>query len=129
LVRVLLKFSKEIVDQPITSQIIMEHEIPINILSAHINQQGGEILAEIPTDQANKAIEAFRKKGVTVDVRKLIDVSEKCFECGACVALCPVNAIAFEKDYSVVFYEDKCLGVACGLCADACPARAIRLIG
>lgn len=129
MVRVLLKFSKEIVDQPITSQIILEQGIPINILSAHISQRGGEIIADIPSDQANKAINAFREKGVTVDVRKLIEVDEKCVDCGACVSLCPVTAIAFDKDFSVVFDENKCIGVACGLCVDACPVRAIRLIG
>jgi NAD-dependent dihydropyrimidine dehydrogenase PreA subunit len=129
LVRVLLKFSKGIVDQPITSQIIIEKGIPINILSAHINQRGGEIIADIPSDQANKAIKAFREKGVTVDVSKLIEVDEKCVDCGACISLCPVTAIAFDKDFSVVFDENKCIGTTCSLCVDACPVRAIRLIG
>ncbi len=127
--RVLLKFSKEVVDQPITSQVILEQGIPLNILSAHIDQQGAEIIVDIASDQAKKAIEAFREKGVTVDVRKLIEVDEKCVDCGACVSLCPVTAIAFDKDFSVVFDENKCIGVACGLCVDACPVRAIRLIG
>lgn len=127
--RVLLKFSKETVDQPITSQVIIEQGIPINILSAHISQRGGEVLADIPSDQANKAIKAFREKGVTVDVSKLIEVDEKCIDCGACVSLCPVTAITFDEDFSVVFDENKCLGVTCSLCVDACPARVIRLIG
>lgn len=129
MVRVLLKFSKELVDQPITSQVILEQRIPMNILSAHVDQQGAEIMVDVPSDQANKAIAAFRKKGVTVDVSKLIEVDEKCIDCGACVALCPVTAIALDKDFSVVFDENKCIGVACGLCVNACPVRAIRLIG
>jgi len=130
LVRVLLRFSREIVDQPITSQIILEQGAPINILSAHINQQGGEILADIPSTHAEKAIKAFRERGVTVDVRKLIEVDdEKCFDCGACVSLCPVNAITLDKDLSVVFDENKCIGTTCRTCVDACPTRAIRVIG
>jgi ferredoxin len=28
----------------------------------------------------------------------------------------------------VVFDEQKCIGSPCGLCVDACPARAIRLV-
>jgi len=124
--RVLLRFSKEIVDQPIISQVILEEKIPINILSAHIDQQGGEILADIPSAHVENAIKAFRERGVTVEARKLIDVSdEKCIDCGACVSLCPVNAITFEKDFSVAFNEEKCLGITCGLCVDACPVRAI----
>ena len=130
LVRVLLKFSKENVDQPVTSQVILEQGVPLNILSAHIDPQGGEILAEIPTTDAEKVIKAFRERGVAVEVRKLIEVDrESCFDCGACFSLCPVNAIAFEKDVSVVFDEEKCVGSTCGLCVDACPVRAIKLIG
>jgi len=124
--RVLLRFTKEIVEQPIISQVILEKKIPVNILSAHIDQRGGEILAEIPETDAEKAVKAFREKGVTVDVRKLIEVDdEKCIDCGACVSLCPVAAITFDEDNSVIFNDKKCLGVTCGLCVDACPVRAI----
>lgn len=130
MVRVLLRFSKEIADQPITSQVILEKGIPINILSAHIDQQGGEILAEIPSIHAEEAIKAFRERGVTVDVRKLIEADdEKCIDCGACISLCPVNVITLKEDFSVVFNEERCLGTTCGLCVDTCPTRAIRLIG
>jgi len=129
LVRVLLKFSEEIVEQPITAQVILEHGVPINIISAHINSQGGEILAEIPSTHFDKVVNAFREKGVIVTIPELIEVdSEKCFECGACLSLCPVNAIAFAEDFSVVFNKEKCIGSTCGACVDACPARAIKLI-
>ena len=130
MVRVLLRFSRGIVDEPITSQVIREEGATINILSAHIDPQGGEILVDIPSDQAENAIRAFRERGVTVDVRELIEKDdEKCTDCGACVSLCPVDAIAFEGDFSVEIDAERCIGVTCGLCVDACPARAIRLIG
>ncbi len=129
LVRILLRFSEEIVDQPITAQVILEHGIPISIVAAHIDSQGGEILAEVPETHVEKIIDAFREKGVTVTVPKLIEVdTEKCFECGACLSLCPVSAIAFKEDSSVVFDEEKCIGSPCGLCIDACPAKAIKLV-
>jgi ferredoxin len=129
LVRILLRFSEKIVDQPITAQVILEHGIPISIVAAHIDSQGGEILAEVPSTHVEKVINAFREKGVIVTVPKLIEVdTEKCFECGACLSLCPVSAIAFKEDFSVIFDEEKCIGSPCGLCVDACPARAIRLV-
>jgi len=129
LVRVLLKFSEEIVEQPITAQVILEHGIPINIISAHIDSQGGEILAEIPSTHFEKVVNTFREKGVTVTIPELIEVdSEKCFDCGACLSLCPVNAMAFAEDFSVVFTKEKCIGSTCGACVDACPTRAIKLI-
>ena len=130
MVRVLLRFDKRIVDQPITSKIILEQGPPVNILAAHINQEGGEILAEIETADAQKVIEAFRELGVNVNVRNLIEVdSDKCTDCGACFSLCPVDAISFQQDYSISFDNEKCVGTSCGLCVDACPTRAIKLIG
>jgi Fe-S-cluster-containing hydrogenase component 2 len=40
--------------------------------------------------------------------------------------LCPVDAIAFSEDLSVVFDKEKCVGSTCSACVDACPARAIK---
>jgi len=129
MVRILLRFSEKIIEQPITAQVILEHGVPLSIVAAHIDSQGGEILAEVPSTHVEKVINAFREKGVTVTFPKLIEVdSEKCFDCGACFSLCPVSAIAVEEDSSVVFDEQKCIGSPCGLCVDACPARAIRLV-
>ena len=129
MVRILLRFSEKLVEQPITSQIILEHKIPINIITAHINSKGGEILAEVPDAVLEKAVKAFRGKGVTVSLPKLIEVDdEKCFSCGACVALCPVEAIALAEDFSIVFNKAKCVGSTCSACVDACPARAIKSV-
>ena len=129
MVRILIRFSEEQVKQPIASQIIIKYKVPMAILSAHINSKGGEILAEIPDEQQEKIVKAFREKGVTVSVPKLIEVdSQKCFSCGSCVALCPVEAISIEEDSAVKFEKEKCLGSTCGICVDACPARAIQSI-
>lgn len=128
MVRILLRFSEKIVEQPITAQVVLEHGAPISIVAAHVDSHGGEILAEVPPTHVDKVVDAFREKGVTVTVPKLIEVdSEKCFDCGACFSLCPVSAIAFKEDL-VVFDEEACIGSPCGLCVDACPAKAIRLI-
>jgi Pyruvate/2-oxoacid:ferredoxin oxidoreductase delta subunit len=129
MVRVLLRFSEEQVPQPITSQIVLEYKVPIAILAAHINSKGGEILAEVPDEAQEKIIKAFRKRGVSVTVPKLIEVdTEKCFSCGSCVALCPVEAISIDKDSSVQFDKEKCVGSTCSICVDACPARAIKSV-
>ena len=41
-------------------------------------------MAEIPDAALEKVVKAFRQKGVTVTLPKLIEVdSEKCFSCGA----------------------------------------------
>ena len=129
MVRILLRFSEKLVEKPITAQVILEHGIPISIVAAHIDSQGGEILVEVPSTHVEKVAEAFREKGVIVTFPKLIEVdSERCFDCGACLSLCPVNAISFKEDFSVVFDQEKCIGSPCGTCVDACPTRAIRLV-
>jgi len=129
MVRILLRFSEKIVEEPITAQVILEHKIPISIVAANVNSQGGEILAEVPPTHVGKVTQAFRKKGVIVTFPKLIEKDdEKCFDCGACLSLCPVEAISFQEDFSVVFNREKCIGSTCGECVDACPARAIRLV-
>jgi Fe-S-cluster-containing hydrogenase component 2 len=129
MVRILLRFSEEIVEQPITSQIILELKVPINIIAAHVNSKGGEVLAEVPDESLDKIVKAFRKRGAKVSIPKLIEVdSEKCVSCGACVTLCPVEAITMDEDASVVFNKEKCIGSTCSACVDACPSRAIKSV-
>ncbi len=127
--RILIRFNEKQVSEPIATEVLIEHKVPAAILSAHINSKGGEIIAEIPDESLDKIVEAFRKRGVLVTVPKLIDVdSEKCFSCGACVALCPVEAISIDNDYTVQFDKEKCVGSTCSICVDACPVRAIKSI-
>lgn len=129
MVRVLLRFSEQIVEEPIISQIVLELKVPINIITAHVNSKGGEVLAEVPQESLDKIVKAFRKKGVTVSLPKLIEVdTEKCISCGSCVTLCPVEAITQAEDLSIVFDKDKCVGSTCSACVDACPARAITSV-
>ncbi len=129
MVRILLRFAEALVEQPITSQIILDLKVPINIITAHVNSKGGEILAEIPDEALDKTVKAFRDKGVEVSIPKLIEVeSEECFSCGTCVSLCPVEAISIDKDGSVFFDREKCVGSTCSACVDACPTRAIKSV-
>jgi ferredoxin len=49
-------------------------------------------------------------------------ISDECTACGACMAVCPVEAISEgEEKYSI--NPDTCTD--CGLCADECPFDAI----
>jgi NAD-dependent dihydropyrimidine dehydrogenase PreA subunit len=124
--RLLLKFPQKLVAEPITAQVILESNVPINILSANVTPKGGEILAEVSSTDVDKVATLFKNRGVIVAVHKRVEVnSEKCIHCGACYSICPVDAINFREDYAVVFDADRC--VSCGLCVDTCPARAICL--
>ena len=48
---------------------------------------------------------------------------KKCISCGACVAICPVNAIKIEKGKAKIDPK-KC--IKCGACLDSCPFKAIK---
>ncbi|MCK5628519.1 4Fe-4S binding protein [Candidatus Bathyarchaeota archaeon] len=126
MVRILLRFSEQLVKQPITSQVILQYKIPVNIITASIDSKSGEILAEVPESFLDKAASAFPEKGAKITIPDFIEVDrEKCFCCGACTSLCPVEAIVLAPDSSVVFDSERCVGSTCGLCVDSCPARAI----
>lgn len=128
MVRILLRFPEEIVNQPIIAQVILQHGIQLNVIAAYVDFHGGQVLAEVPSADAEKTINAFRERGVVVTIPKLIEVDrEKCIHCGACFSLCPTGAIIIKEDFSVAFDKEKCVGSACGLCVDACPQRAIIL--
>lgn len=126
MVKILLRFSESLVEKPIISQIILKYNVPINIITANITSKGGEFLAEVPDEALEKVVKAFRQKGLIVTLPKLVDIDEKeCFNCGACLTICPVEALVFDKDFSLVFKKENCLGSTCNACVDACPAKAI----
>ncbi len=129
MVRVMLRFDKEISKEPITSQIIIQHQTPINIISARITPLGGEMLAELDPKNADQIIRAFRGRGVVVDVNSFIEKDdEQCIDCGACVSVCPSSALYLAEDHSIKLDPDNCNGVTCGLCLNSCPRRALHLI-
>ena len=83
--RILLRFSEENVEEPITSQVILELGIPMRIVTATINSLGGDILVEVPKVHLKKIVQAFKAKGVVVKFPKLIEVNyDLCIDCGAC---------------------------------------------
>lgn len=124
--KILLRFSDRQVDQPITSKIILDLKVPLNILNANVTPKGGEILAEIPPKDVSRVTQAFKENNVEVTLQKGINVDlEKCINCGACYSLCPVDAISAKEDHEIVFDEEKC--ISCGLCVDTCPTRALKI--
>ncbi|MFH1470728.1 MAG: 4Fe-4S binding protein [Candidatus Micrarchaeota archaeon] len=55
----------------------------------------------------------------------MIEVNRsKCVYCGACVAVCPADALRL-KDVTIVC-DDSC--ISCGTCEKACPMNAITTL-
>jgi len=53
-----------------------------------------------------------------------VKISDACVGCGACVAVCPVEALSMVDDKAVCD-GDTC--VDCGACVSECPVEAISL--
>ncbi|MCX8185316.1 MAG: 4Fe-4S binding protein [Sulfolobales archaeon] len=52
----------------------------------------------------------------------------KCWGCGACVKICPPNALALRnsgKEATLEYFVGRC--IFCGMCAEVCPAKAIEV--
>ena len=46
-----------------------------------------------------------------------------CLGCGACVSVCPVEALSLDADGHAESNKDVC--IYCGTCVDTCPVQAI----
>lgn len=67
------------------------------------------------------------KKVVKVDMAKRLAELTKdlCVACGACVKVCPRQAIEIHQGRYAQVDKSKCIG--CGLCAKECPASIISM--
>ena len=50
---------------------------------------------------------------------------DKCFGCGACIALCPVNVLDL-VDRMIIVDEENC--THCELCIPSCPVSALDIV-
>ncbi|GAB6054940.1 4Fe-4S binding protein [Methanobacterium movens] len=123
-----LRFLPSIINKSIISDTMKLYDIDFNILKANISPRGGKMLVDISGPQESESIIFMEEKGIEVTpVLKVVKKdSEKCFECGACVSLCPVNAICIMDDWDIDIDNQKCIG--CGFCISSCPTRAISLM-
>jgi ferredoxin len=130
--KIVLTFPKEKIDKPIVYKLIKEHDLTFNILKASITpDQEGHLVIELSGDNAeiNKGIKYLKEQGVSVEpLSKEIKVNwDKCSQCGACVSICPTDALYVKdrKTMEVAFDPEKC--IACELCIRPCPPRAIEV--
>jgi len=128
-VNVLLIFKKEIMYKPIIYRIAKDFDIVFNVLEAKILPKlEGRIILELKgsDSQLNETLNYFKTEGVEVQI--LADMikrdDQKCVHCGACTAVCRVDALTINRiTMEVEFIPEKC--VACGLCRLACPVNAM----
>lgn len=66
---------------------------------------------------------------VTQEFRGAIRIDpSKCWGCGACVKICPPNALTLRpsgREATLEYFVGRC--IFCGMCAEVCPAGAIEV--
>ena len=129
--RVVLHFSKDIVEKSIVSYLARELGLDFNILKAYVPpEEEGLLVMDLTGERKNyeRGIRYLTRTGVKIQplTQNVIRDEEKCTHCGACVTVCPAEAFTVDPiTRKVNFSGDKCN--TCGLCIRACPAGAMEV--
>ncbi len=124
-----LRFSKEIVDKPIITNLVRDHNLTFNILKAQIfPRKEGMLVMELrgEKDDFEKGFRYLEEMGVCVEPvgQGIRRDDERCFQCGSCTAVCPTGALHINRPrMEVEFESERCS--ACELCVKTCPVRAM----
>ena len=126
-----LRFPKEIVDEPITVNLVRDFDLSFSILKATIYpRKEGFMVLELSGQPSNykKGVRYLKGLGVKVESvgQDIKRDDDRCFQCGACTAVCPTGALHIKRpEMEVLFDENRCS--ACELCVSTCMARAMSV--
>ena len=129
--KIVIRYTPDIVQQPVIYQLVKQYDLIFNILKARIfPRREGVIVLELSGLKENfdRGIRFLKEMGLKVEpLSKSVSQNiNKCVHCGACTAFCPTLALSFEKpSQKVLFDPEKCNG--CELCVSACPVRAMEI--
>ncbi len=126
-----LRFPKKTVNEPIVVDLVKKYDLSLNILKATIYpRKEGLMVLELSGHKQDylKGVQYLKDLGIKVksignDIRR---DDTRCFQCGACTAVCPTGALHVKRpEMEVLFDKERCS--ACELCVAACPARAMEV--
>ena len=118
---------KDISDYSRFIKEILKFEITLNILKFSTDSNGINLMLDVPEDKIKKITESLKENNIIVNKKgRVIIDDDKCIDCGACISLCPTDALHLAKEDRLEFSYEKCIG--CLLCLDSCPRFAIEEI-
>lgn len=104
---------------------ILKYNITFNILKFSTGLAGINLLLDIPEEKVKTITESLTESNIIVNKKGRVMVEiEKCIDCGACLSLCPTDALHFNEEERLEFSYEKCIG--CLLCVNSCPRFAIE---
>ncbi|UCG13253.1 MAG: 4Fe-4S binding protein [Deltaproteobacteria bacterium] len=130
--RLVFNFPPNLIEQPLTYQLITDHKLKVNILRARVTpRERGRLVVEVSGSKKNLDAGLKYASDLGVEVKPLAQnvqwSEERCIECTACTSICPTGALSVEREQMrVSFNEDKC--IACELCLPTCPYEAVQII-
>jgi ferredoxin len=126
-----LRFPKKVVNEPIAVNLVKKFDLSFNILKATIYpRKEGLMVLELSGHKKNFQRGVRYLKGLGIKVESIgQDIKrddDKCFQCGACTAVCPTGALNIKRpEMEVIFDRERCS--ACEICVMACPAQAMEV--
>jgi ferredoxin len=129
--RIVLRFSKQIWEEPVVCFLGKNFDLTFNILKAEVTQkEEGVLVLELwgPEAEFKKGMKFLKLRGVKVEPlsQDIIRNEAKCTHCGTCLAVCPTKSLYLDRSsWLVRFDPQKCIG--CELCIPACPPRAMEM--
>ncbi len=128
----ILNFPQEVAQKALVCQLTKNYDLLFNILSAKIsNKKEGYMVLEISSGSKsgfNKGVKFLKEQGVSVSSpeHQIFKDEEICTHCGACIAVCPTEALYIARpEMEIIFNKEKCS--VCELCLVTCPSRAMGL--
>ena len=127
--KLVLNFSEDIVEEPITYHLISDYGVKVNILRASIDPgKQGKMCVEVSggRQRIEEGIAYLKRAGVEVgslstEIRHLRD---RCTSCTSCIPHCPTGALSLDRQsWKVAFEAEKC--ILCLSCSDVCIYRAV----
>lgn len=125
-----IEFNEANVQDSVAYVLVSEFDLKPNVLKATIEGDGsGIMILSIEGDGAklDAAEKRLMEAGFDVSQTKRAALDEGlCWDCGACVSLCPVFCFSHDRDTKEIVADfNKC--IACGACVNACSVHALSL--
>ncbi len=125
-----IEFDEANVQDSVSYILVTEFDLKPNVLKAEISGDGSGVMIlalEGEEEKLEAAEKRLKEAGFNVSITKRIERDEDlCWDCGACVSICPVFCFSHDKDSMKVMLDNsKC--IACSSCVNACSVHALSL--
>jgi len=130
--RVVLSYPPHLVDEPVISRLVRDHNLLVSITRAQITpNEEGRMVLEISGKKSDLDAGFEYLAGIGVNIEPLAhDVKwhrDRCTHCTACISVCPTKALDVSRpEMEVSFDRNKC--IACELCVPVCPYKAMEIM-